>query len=60
MGWATRSAAGGCVNGQARAGAYARNAATFLGEVAEGGDGHMYQWVQGVDGLGSTFGFWKR
>jgi hypothetical protein len=49
-----------CAKGQAAQAPYTRNAAPFLGEIAEGGDGHMYQWVQGVDGLGSTFGFWKR
>jgi hypothetical protein len=31
-----------------------------LGELAEGPDGNLYQWVQGVDGLGNPFGFWKR
>jgi hypothetical protein len=32
----------------------------YVGEVAEGPDGGLYQWVQGVDGLGNPFGFWKR
>jgi hypothetical protein len=31
-----------------------------LGEVRTGPDGALYQWVQGVDGLGNTVGFWKR
>ncbi len=31
-----------------------------LGEIAMGQDGHPYQWVQGVDGLGNPIGFWKR
>ena len=48
------------VQGQAPQAAYARNSATFLGDIAEGQDGNMYQWVQGVDGLGSTVGFWKK
>jgi hypothetical protein len=30
------------------------------GEVVEGIDGQLYQWVQGVDGLGNPVGFWKR
>jgi hypothetical protein len=32
----------------------------YVGELAEGPDGNLYQWVQGVDGLGNAFGFWKR
>jgi hypothetical protein len=39
---------------------YVRNAAPFLGHVAQAADGQLYQWVQGVDGLGTPFGFWKR
>ncbi|MGH8583397.1 MAG: hypothetical protein ACREWG_11560 [Gammaproteobacteria bacterium] len=31
-----------------------------LGAIAMGQDGHLYQWVQGVDGLGNPIGFWKR
>ncbi len=31
-----------------------------LGEVRRGPDGDLYQWVQGVDGLGNPIGFWKR
>jgi hypothetical protein len=30
-----------------------------LGEIAQGPDGNLYQWVQGVDGLGNPFGFWR-
>lgn len=30
------------------------------GEVRMGPDGDTYQWVQGVDGLGNTVGFWKQ
>jgi hypothetical protein len=30
-----------------------------FGEVAEGPDGRLYQWVEGVDGLGNPIGFWK-
>ncbi len=30
------------------------------GETAQGPDGHLYEWVQGVDGLGNPVGFWKR
>jgi hypothetical protein len=30
-----------------------------LGEVRQGPDGNLYQWVQGVDGLGNPIGFWR-
>ena len=29
------------------------------GEVREGPDGRLYQWVQGVDGLGNPIGLWR-
>jgi hypothetical protein len=29
------------------------------GEVREGPDGRVYQWVQGVDGLGNPIGLWR-
>ena len=33
----------------------------FLGEVRQGPDGNLYQYVQGVDGLGNPIGgFWSR
>jgi hypothetical protein len=32
----------------------------YLGEVRQGPDGRLYQWVQGIDGLGNPVGFWKR
>jgi hypothetical protein len=32
----------------------------YLGEVAQGPDGNLYQWVQGVDGLGNPVGFWRK
>jgi hypothetical protein len=32
----------------------------YLGEVRQGQDGHLYQWVEGIDGLGNPIGFWKR
>ena len=32
----------------------------YVGEVRQGPDGHLYEWVEGVDGLGGQFGFWKR
>jgi hypothetical protein len=31
----------------------------YFGEVAEGPNGGLYQWVEGVDGLGNPMGFWK-
>jgi hypothetical protein len=30
-----------------------------MGEVRRGPDGGLYQWVQGVDGLGNPIGFWR-
>jgi len=32
----------------------------YLGEVRQAPDGQVYQWVQGVDGLGNPIGFWKK
>jgi hypothetical protein len=32
---------------------------SYVGEVRRGPDGQVYQWVEGVDGLGSPIGFWK-
>jgi hypothetical protein len=29
------------------------------GKVAQGPDGQLYEWVEGVDGLGNPLGFWK-
>jgi hypothetical protein len=31
-----------------------------LGEIRQGPDGNLYQWVHGVDGLGNPLGFWKK
>jgi hypothetical protein len=31
-----------------------------VGEVRRGPDGNLYQWVQGVDGLGNPIGSWKK
>lgn len=31
-----------------------------FGEIRRGPDGSLYQWVQGVDGLGNPLGFWKK
>ncbi len=33
---------------------------SYVGEVRRGPDGQPYQWVEGVDGLGNTIGFWKK
>lgn len=30
-----------------------------LGEIREGGDGRLYEWVEGIDGIGNPIGFWK-
>jgi hypothetical protein len=32
----------------------------YLGEVRLGGDGHLYQWSEEIDGLGNVVGSWKR
>ena len=32
----------------------------YAGEVAQGADGNLYQWVQGIDGLGNPVGAWQR
>jgi hypothetical protein len=32
----------------------------YFGEVRQGPDGNLYQYVQGVDGLGNLTGFWSR
>lgn len=32
----------------------------YLGEVRRGPDGDLYQWVEGVDGLGNLTGWWSR
>jgi hypothetical protein len=32
----------------------------YLGEVRQGPDGNLYQWTQGVDGLGNPVGFWRK
>lgn len=34
--------------------------AGYLGELRQGQDGLLYQWVEGVDGLGNPIGFWKK
>jgi hypothetical protein len=31
-----------------------------VGEVRQGPDGNLYEWVAGVDGLGNPIGFWKK
>lgn len=31
----------------------------YLGEVRLGADGQLYEWVQGIDGLGNPVGFWR-
>lgn len=32
----------------------------YLGETRMGPDGNLYQWVEGIDGLGNPIGFWSR
>jgi len=31
-----------------------------VGDVVQGLDGHLYEWVEGIDGLGNPVGLWKR
>jgi hypothetical protein len=31
----------------------------YAGEVRQGPDGNLYQWVETVDGLGNPIGFWR-
>jgi hypothetical protein len=31
----------------------------YAGEIRQGPDANLYQWVQGVDGLGNPIGFWR-
>ncbi len=42
----------------AKAGSLAQQAG-ILGEIAEGPDGQLYEYVEAVDGLGNAVGFWK-
>lgn len=32
---------------------------SYVGEIREGPDGQLYEWVEGVDGLGNPIGFWR-
>ncbi len=32
---------------------------SYVGETRYGPDGQLYEWVEGVDGLGNPVGFWK-
>lgn len=34
--------------------------AGYLGETRTGPDGNLYQWVEGIDGLGNPIGFWSK
>ena len=43
---------------------YATNGAmmgigSYVGEIRQGPDGQLYEWVEGVDGLGNPIGFWR-
>ncbi|MDX2033434.1 MAG: hypothetical protein SF339_22350 [Blastocatellia bacterium] len=33
---------------------------SYVGEMRYGPDGQLYEWVEGVDGLGNPIGFWKK
>jgi hypothetical protein len=32
---------------------------SYVGEIRQGPDGQLYEWVEGVDGLGNPIGFWR-
>ena len=32
---------------------------SYMGEIRQGPDGQLYEWVHGVDGLGNPIGIWK-
>ncbi len=32
----------------------------YLGETKMGPDGNLYEWVEGIDGLGNSIGFWSK
>ena len=32
---------------------------SYVGEVRQGPNGQVYEWVEGVDGLGNPIGFWR-
>lgn len=32
----------------------------YVGDVVQGDDGMLYEWVEGIDGLGNAVGFWKK
>lgn len=31
----------------------------YVGEIRQGPDGQLYEWTEGIDGLGNPIGFWK-
>ncbi|MGH7596237.1 MAG: hypothetical protein ACREOI_07785 [bacterium] len=33
---------------------------SYVGEIGQAPDGQLYEWVEGVDGLGNPIGFWKK
>src|SRR5262249_17326377 len=33
---------------------------SYLGGLRRGPDGNLYEWVEGVDGLGNPIGFWRK
>ena len=33
---------------------------SYMGELRRGPDGNLYEWVEGVDGLGNPIGFWRK
>ena len=32
---------------------------SYVGEIRQGSDGQLYEWVEGVDGLGNPIGVWR-
>jgi len=33
---------------------------SYVGEIRQGPDGNLYEWVHGVDGLGNPIGWWTK
>ena len=36
-----------------------RGMGSYVGEIRQGPEGQLYEWIEGVDGLGNPIGFWK-
>ena len=52
-------AAATAVTAAQRAGLLGLGEGSYLGELREDAYGNLYQWEEGMDGLGNPIGFWK-